>query len=68
MAEIMRDNNLIAVGYRHKRKYRNQKSLDDYIRENLLNREFYAESKGKILCSNITHLRHKTGMLYLSIY
>ncbi len=68
VAEIMRDNNLIAVGYRRKRKYRDQKTLDDYVRENLLNREFYAKSKGKILCSDITYIPHKTGMLYLSVY
>ncbi len=64
----MRDNNLMAVGYRRKRKYKYQKSLNDYVRENLLNREFYAKSKGKILCSDITYIPHKTGMLYLSVY
>lgn len=69
VAILMQRENLIAKGY-HKRSatYGNTESIENIVKENLLNREFTQTIINRIWVTDITYVSCKDGRLYLSTY
>jgi putative transposase len=69
VAKLMQELNLCAVGY-HKRKesYGQNKSIEDVISENILNREFDQDVIDAVWVTDITYITCTDGRLYLSTF
>lgn len=60
---------LLAKGFkRRKDNYGKAKLIEDYIKENILKREFHQEIINKIRVTDITYITRKDGRLYLATY
>ena len=69
VARLMRELGLIAVGYHRKRKNkRKNQSIEDVIKENILSREFNQDEIDAVWVTDITYVKCKDGLLYLSTY
>ncbi len=68
IAKLMQKEGLVSIYYK-KRKYKKvEKELRDYIRENILERQFKQEKTDKVLVSDITYVPCRDGTLYLTSY
>ena len=69
VAELMRDMKLCSKGYiRRKKSYGQNKSIEDVVKENLLNRVFNQTMIDRVWVTDITYIQCKDGRLYLSTY
>lgn len=65
----MRKEGLLAKGFKRRRdNYGKTKLIEDYIKENILKREFHQEIIDKIWVTDITYIICKDGRLYLATY
>ena len=69
VAELMQKAGLKAKGYRKRaKKHTKKKPIEEYIRENILNRQFDRETIDEIWVTDISYVACSDGRLYLSTY
>jgi len=69
VAELMQKTGLKAKGYRKRAKNQTKKKpLEEYIRENILNRQFDRDTIDEIWVTDIIYVPCSDGRLYLSTY
>ncbi|WP_277491664.1 MULTISPECIES: IS3 family transposase [unclassified Breznakia] len=69
VAMLMQRAGLVAKGYRKRTKeYGKEKPIEEYIKENLLQRQFDQEVVDYIWVTDITYITCSDGRLYLSTY
>lgn len=68
VSTLMRKEGLVSVYYRKRKASKPEKVLADYVKENILQRQFHESQLNKIFVSDITYVPCKDGMLYLSVY
>ena len=64
---IMKENNLICI-IRKQKRTNIQQTEEQYIKENILNRQFNIDTPNTIICTDITYLHYNNQTCYLAAY